>query len=104
MGGGYNKVLQRMLDDVKRARRAEQAFEPDTGLPKLPDGEPPSSNGIPGLPPYRTISEAPSSPSEPPIESCGPKLTYEAAPTRILIKKDKVDRKVDDFLKDLGEQ
>lgn len=103
MGGGYNAVLQRMLDDVKRTRRSENAFDPETGLPNLPEGESPFTDGVPGLPPYRNVEEAVQTSEEKiPVES-GPKLMYEAAPVLKPVKKDKVDRKVDDFLKDLGE-
>ena len=101
MGGGYNVVLQRMLDEVKRTRRAEKAFDPETGLPNLPEYEPPFPEGIPGLPPYQNIAEEPFV-EEASVDS-GPKLMYEAAPVLKPIKKDKVDRKVEDFLKDLGE-
>lgn len=87
MGGGYNAILERMLEDVRRSRRAEDAMDPESGLPRLPPGEPPFADGVPGLPPYRTVRE------EPVVQ------TVFAAPAQLnRPKKDHTDRLVDDFL------
>jgi hypothetical protein len=110
-GGGYGVILERMLEDVHRAKRAEEAFDPETGLPRLPQGEPPFPAGIPGLPPYRCSAGGPAgcSDTEEPAEGPAqlpaqaadpsePRVVYSAPAALRRVKKDKTDQKVDAFL------
>lgn len=98
-----------MLDDVRKARRAETAYDPETGLPRLPEGEPPHPEGIPGLPPYSIVEFsqveddllAEEESNAPISEESQSKNVYASEPVFHRIKKDPLDQKIDDFLKDL---
>jgi len=99
-GEGHAAILDRMLENARRAQRAEEAFDPGTDLPRLPPGQPPFPTGIPGLPPYRIDGELPERQREAtdPLE---PKLIYSAPATQRKVKMDPIDKKVEDFLKGL---
>lgn len=101
MGGGYNSILDRMLEDVKRSRRHEIAINSETGLPNLPLGEPPFPEGIPGLPPYTLIAVEDvieEGSLEEPTEA---RVVFESAPQIFVKTKDKLDKKIDDFLRQI---
>lgn len=89
MGGGYSAVLERMLEDVRSKRAAEEAFDPETGLPKLPTEPCPFEEGVPGLPPYRIVEEP-----EP-----VPQIFYAA---EAMHGRNNVDKAVDDFLSEIN--
>lgn len=54
-GGSYGAILKRMADDLKKSQRQDEVYDPETELPRLPEGEPPFPDGIPGLPPYNIM-------------------------------------------------
>ncbi len=115
--GDYNSIIERLVDDANRARSVEEAFDPETGLPRLPEGQSPHPDGVPGLPPYRIVQGASDSDMEeedvveersaeeelnPTIpEDASPKTVYSAPAVHHKIKKDKIDMKIDDFLKEI---
>lgn len=106
--GGINALIERLVEDARTAQRAEDAFDPETGLPRLPPGEPPFPKGIPGLPPYKNATETDNEEVEenepcyePSAHPNEPKLVYSAPADEIKKKRDHIDRQIDDFLKDI---
>lgn len=98
------------MEEARIAQRAEDAFDMETGLPRLPPGEPPFPEGVPGLPRYRKAADQYESDSdregqepcyEPAADPNEPKLVYSAPAEIKKVKKDKIDKKVDDFLKEI---
>lgn len=97
-------IIERMVEDAKRAQRAEEAYDPETGLPCLPPGEPPFLAGIPGLPPYK-LSAVEQDP-EPEFQTREvnpdePRVIYSAPAAIKKVKRDKLDDKVDSFLNEI---
>lgn len=99
MGGGYNVILERMLEDVRSRKAAEEAYDPETGLPRPPSEPCPYTEGVPGLPPYKRLEQPCEEPSI--AESHPIMFSAEAKHTK-KFQKDKVDREVDDFLREIN--
>lgn len=110
-GSGYGAILSRIISDVERSQKEAEAFDPETGLPNLPPGEPPYPEGIPGLPPYNITPEDEQEDAEPerPNEDDNTaeqtvQIVYESAPQLVSQKpfkrpkKDALDAEVDEFL------
>lgn len=117
-GSGYGAILNRIMSDVEKSQKEAEAFDPETGLPNLPPGEPPYLEGIPGLPPYNISPEDDTEDgvepdADEPEEEVGTaepvvQIVYESAPQLIPQqkgskrppqKKDALDAEVDEFLR-----
>jgi hypothetical protein len=119
-GSGYGAILNRIISDVEKSQKEAEAFDPETGLPNLPPGEPPYPEGIPGLPPYNISQESDAeygggeADVDQQVEEAGTaepavQIVYESAPQLIPQqkgskrppppKKDALDAEVDEFLR-----
>lgn len=111
-----NNVLGHLMESANADN--DDPYDQETGLPRLPLGEPLNPEGIPGLPPYNLVFDAEELIADnPPDEDEGEmpaesesgeiKLVFSSAPVINPMPKSKkvkihrIDQKIDNFLKDI---